>query len=58
MPGELTVGELLGLYASYYPHASSVEETLELVGLAEQRRGPRASASRAASSAALTSGWP
>jgi ABC-2 type transport system ATP-binding protein len=38
MPGELTVGELLGLYASYYPHASSVEETLELVGLAEERQ--------------------
>ncbi len=38
MPGELTVGELLGLYASYYPHANSVEETLELVGLAEQRQ--------------------
>jgi ABC-2 type transport system ATP-binding protein len=38
MPGELTVGELLGLYASYYPHAISVEETLELVGLAEQRQ--------------------
>ncbi len=38
MPGELTVCELLGLYASYYPHANSVEETLELVGLAEQRQ--------------------
>ncbi len=38
MPGELTVGELLGLYASYYPHANSVKETLELVGLAEQRQ--------------------
>lgn len=38
MPGELTVGELLGLYASYYPHAISVEETLELVGLTEQRQ--------------------
>ena len=37
MPGELTVGELLGLYASYYPHANSVDETLELVGLGEQR---------------------
>jgi ABC-2 type transport system ATP-binding protein len=37
MPGELTVAELLGLYASYYPHASSVEEVLELVGLTEQR---------------------
>jgi ABC-2 type transport system ATP-binding protein len=38
MPGELTVGELLGLYASYYPHSNSVEETLELVGLSEQRQ--------------------
>jgi ABC-2 type transport system ATP-binding protein len=38
MPGELTVSELLGLYASYYPHPSPVEETLELVGLAEQRQ--------------------
>jgi ABC-2 type transport system ATP-binding protein len=38
MPGELTVGELLALYASYYPHPISVEETLELVGLAEQRQ--------------------
>jgi ABC-2 type transport system ATP-binding protein len=38
MPGELTVGELLGLYASYYPHPIAVEETLELVGLAEQRQ--------------------
>jgi ABC-2 type transport system ATP-binding protein len=37
MPGELTVAELLGLYASYYPHPRSVEETLMLVGLAEQR---------------------
>jgi ABC-2 type transport system ATP-binding protein len=37
MPGELTVGELLELYASYYPRARPVEETLELVGLAEDR---------------------
>jgi ABC-2 type transport system ATP-binding protein len=38
MPGELTVAELLGLYASYYPRPSTVDEVLELVGLAEQRR--------------------
>jgi ABC-2 type transport system ATP-binding protein len=38
MPGELTVAELLGLYASYYPRPSSVDEVLELVGLTEQRR--------------------
>jgi ABC-2 type transport system ATP-binding protein len=38
MPGELTVSELLGLYASYYPHPSSVDEVLELVGLGEQRQ--------------------
>jgi ABC-2 type transport system ATP-binding protein len=37
MPGELTVGELFELYASYYPHANSVDETLEAVGLQEQR---------------------
>jgi ABC-2 type transport system ATP-binding protein len=38
MPGELTVEELLGLYASYYPHPSPVDEVLELVGLVEQRQ--------------------
>ncbi|MGE5408291.1 MAG: ABC transporter ATP-binding protein, partial [Syntrophothermus sp.] len=37
MPGELTTGELLALYASYYPRPGSVDETLEMVGLTEQR---------------------
>jgi ABC-2 type transport system ATP-binding protein len=37
MPGELTVGELLRLYASYYPRARPVDETLELVGLSDDR---------------------
>jgi ABC-2 type transport system ATP-binding protein len=34
---ELTVGELLSLYGSYYPAPLSVEETLELVGLRDER---------------------
>jgi ABC-2 type transport system ATP-binding protein len=34
---ELTVGELLALYGSYYPTPLSVEETLELVGLRDER---------------------
>ena len=38
MPGELTVGELLELYASYYPRPTSVKATLELVGLEDQRQ--------------------
>jgi len=37
MPGELTVGELVGLYASYFPAPRPVAETIELAGLAEQR---------------------
>jgi ABC-2 type transport system ATP-binding protein len=37
MPAELTVGELLGLYAGYYPHPRPVAQTIELVGLTEQR---------------------
>ena len=37
MPGELTVAELLQLYASYYPHPRRVDETIELVGLEEDR---------------------
>ena len=38
MPGELTVGELLELYASSYPRPTSVKATLELVGLKDQRQ--------------------
>jgi len=34
---ELTVNELLTLYGSYYPAPLSVEETLELVGLVDER---------------------
>jgi ABC-2 type transport system ATP-binding protein len=37
MPGELTVSELLELYASYYPRPRPVEETIELVGLEDDR---------------------
>jgi ABC-2 type transport system ATP-binding protein len=37
---ELSVWECLSLYASYYPRARPVQETLELVGLAE-RSGAR-----------------
>ena len=37
MPGELTVGELLELYASYYPHPRPVDETIEVVGLKPAR---------------------
>jgi ABC-2 type transport system ATP-binding protein len=37
MPPELTVGELVGLYAGYYPHSRPVAETLELVGLTDER---------------------
>jgi ABC-2 type transport system ATP-binding protein len=36
MPAELTVGELVALYAGYYPHPRTVAETIELVGLSEQ----------------------
>ncbi len=37
MPAELTVVELVELYAGYYPHPRPVAETIELVGLTEQR---------------------
>ncbi len=37
MPAELTVGELVALYAGYYPAPRTVDETIELVGLSEQR---------------------
>jgi ABC-2 type transport system ATP-binding protein len=33
MPPELTVHELVSLYAGYYPHPRPVEETIEIVGL-------------------------
>jgi ABC-2 type transport system ATP-binding protein len=36
MPGELSVRELVALYAGYYPHPRPVIETIELVGLAEK----------------------
>jgi ABC-2 type transport system ATP-binding protein len=36
MPPELTVRELVGLYAGYYPHPRGVDESIELVGLAGQ----------------------
>jgi ABC-2 type transport system ATP-binding protein len=38
MPAELTVVELVERYAGFYPHPRSVEETIELVGLAGKRR--------------------
>ena len=37
MPAELTVRELVELYAGYYPHPRGVAETIELVGLADKR---------------------
>ena len=37
MPAELTVRELVQLYACYYPHPRSADETIELAGLAEKR---------------------
>ena len=37
MPAELTVRELVELYAGYYPHPRPVAETIELVGLADKR---------------------
>jgi len=37
MPAELTVRELIELYAGYYPHPRSATETIELVGLTEKR---------------------
>ena len=36
MPAELTVHELVALYAGYYPHPRGVAETIELVGLTGQ----------------------
>ncbi|MGI9119948.1 MAG: ABC transporter ATP-binding protein [Acidimicrobiales bacterium] len=38
---ELTVAETVSLYAAYFPHPRPVEETIELVGLGDQR-GQRA----------------
>src|SRR5271165_5575089 len=37
MPAELSVAELVRLYAGYYPHPRPVDETIELVGLADER---------------------
>ncbi len=37
MPPELTVRELVALYAGYYPHPRRVDETIELVGLTDKR---------------------
>jgi ABC-2 type transport system ATP-binding protein len=37
MPAELTVGELVELYAGYYLHPRPTAETIELVGLTAQR---------------------
>jgi ABC-2 type transport system ATP-binding protein len=37
MPPELTVHELVSLYAGYYPHPRPVHETIDLVGLNEER---------------------
>lgn len=37
MPPELTVRELVELYAGYYPHPRGVSETIELVGLTDKR---------------------
>jgi ABC-2 type transport system ATP-binding protein len=37
MPAELTVAELVELYAGYYPHPRPAAQTIELVGLTEQR---------------------
>ena len=36
LPPELTVRELLTLYAGYYPEPRGVEETIDVVGLAEK----------------------
>jgi len=38
LPEELTVTELVGRYAGYYPHPRDVDETIELVGLTDKRR--------------------
>ena len=37
MPAELTVRELVELYAGYYPHPRPAAETIELVGLTDKR---------------------
>jgi ABC-2 type transport system ATP-binding protein len=37
MPPELTVRELVELYAGYYPHPRPVAQTIELVGLTDKR---------------------
>jgi ABC-2 type transport system ATP-binding protein len=37
MPAELTVRELVELYAGYYPHPRPAAETIDLVGLADKR---------------------
>ena len=37
MPAELTVRELVELYAGYYPRPRSATETIDLVGLADKR---------------------
>ncbi|MGO9322053.1 MAG: ABC transporter ATP-binding protein [Solirubrobacteraceae bacterium] len=37
MPAELTVRELVELYAGYYPHPRGATETIELVGLTDKR---------------------
>lgn len=36
--GELTVTEMLGFYASFFPNPRPVEQVIELVGLSEKRR--------------------
>jgi len=36
MPPELTVRELVSLYAGYYPHPRPVDETIDLVGLVDE----------------------
>jgi ABC-2 type transport system ATP-binding protein len=37
MPAELTVRELVELYAGYYPHPRPTAQTIDLVGLADKR---------------------
>ncbi|MGH9278601.1 MAG: ATP-binding cassette domain-containing protein [Acidimicrobiales bacterium] len=45
VPSLLTVREVLGMYAGYYPHPRGVAETIDLVGLADQatKRGSKLS---------------
>jgi ABC-2 type transport system ATP-binding protein len=38
LPEELTVTELVGRYAGYYPHPRDVGETIDLVGLTNKRK--------------------